>query len=251
MLSVFSAWSPRPAAPALLPGEIHVWHVTIDLPPARLGPLYTLLQSDEQQRAARFRFALHRDRFIARRGLLRLLLASYLALPASALRFAHGPQGKPYLTGDHGTPELSFSLSHADSIALVAVTHAGAVGVDVEVTRSEVDILSLASRFFAPAEIAAIRALPVVRQTAACYACWTRKEAYTKALGTGLSLPLDSFAVTVEPEQAALLWDERDATAPRQWRLYAPLSGPEIYAAVAVGRPNTALTCYRWQPDQI
>jgi 4'-phosphopantetheinyl transferase len=231
----------------LLPGEIHIWQIDLDLPESDLGALSATLQPEERQRAARFRFAVHRNRFIARRGQLRQILGSYLGEAAPALRFEQGPHGKPHVLRSLPGDDLHFNLSDAGPLALIAVTHAASVGIDVEIAHPDLDIQSLAERFFAPREVSAIQALPTSRRPDAFYACWTRKEAYSKALGVGLSLPLDSFAVSVELERPALLWDAQDPEAPRRWRLYAPATGPEVYAALAVARHDAFWTGYRWQ----
>ncbi|MFM8322791.1 MAG: 4'-phosphopantetheinyl transferase family protein, partial [Chloroflexota bacterium] len=180
------AWSAPPAAPLLSPGQVHLWLLPVDPPqpgslqalddPAWLG----LLDPGERSRAGRFRFARDRARFIARRALLRRILALYTGVPPTALAYAVNPFGKPHLP-DH--PALCFNTSHSAGLALVALARQVELGVDIEHARPDFDPLPLAERFFSPAERAALAALPSSRRQQAFYLCWSRKEAYIKAAG--------------------------------------------------------------------
>ena len=165
--------------------EIHLWLAELDRPPKPLAELPATLAMDERERAARFRFPEHRDRFIAGRGLLRELLGVYLNRPAAALRFEQGAHGKPALAGMDAETGLHFNLSHSGGRALYAVAHRE-VGVDLERLDRTVSYASLAERICTPREWAVFQALPTEQLPSAFFACWTRKEAIAKALGGGL-----------------------------------------------------------------
>ena len=220
------------------PDDVHVWHGTLTQPPAAVADAASLLCDDERARAARFRFERDRLRYIAGRAQLRLLLARYLRQPAASLTLAYGAFDKPFLPD----APLHFNVSHSAHTLLIAVTRAGEVGVDVEMLGQDLSRERIAERFFSPREVAVLRALPAERQAVAFLTCWTRKEAFIKARGDGLSLALDSFDVTLAPGQPAAL--ERTAWSqdePRKWCL-TDLSDIDAgyVAAVAVNSTRAA-----------
>jgi 4'-phosphopantetheinyl transferase len=233
----------------LAPGEVHVWRAALNLPTEQVGALWPLLSSDERERASRFRFQRHRDEFVVARGLLRTILARYLRTEAGQLHFTYGPQGKPALTPDTGGANLRFNLSHSHELALYALTVGREVGVDLEYMRADFASLDTAARFFSPREVAQLIALPAGQQTAAFFNCWTRKEAYIKARGEGLSLPLDQFDVSLAPGEPArllgVLNDEREAA---RWTIGELRPGPGYAAALAVEGPCARLRLWQWPP---
>lgn len=183
-----------------------MWRVGLD---AGADALAAHLADDEHARAARFRFDRDRRRYVVARGRLREILGRYLDVPPERVSFQYGPQGKPELCPEtedaapgHG---LTFNLSHAGEHALVVVARGRRVGVDLEPVRALPDADIIAERFFSASEVAAYRALPEAARPAAFFACWTRKEAFVKALGDGLTHPLDTFDVSVAPEAAVPL----------------------------------------------
>lgn len=189
-----------------------------------------MLDADEQARADRFRFAEHRRRFIVAHAAVRRILARRLGVAPGELQFATNSHGKPFLTSHDGPV---FSLSHSHELALCAVSAAGELGVDVE-WRRELPHADLARRFFAPDETTALEALAVDDQRAGFFACWTRKEAYIKAKGLGLSLPLHSFAVTVHPRQApVLLSSQHEPSDAGHYRFWEVPVAPGYCAALA------------------
>ena len=211
--------------------------------------LSRLLSEEERGRAARFVFAEHRTHFIVARGVLRQLLGSYLETPPEALRFAYGMHGKPELAGQHAQSGLRFNLSHSHRLALYAVTRGREVGIDVEHPRPGVDVERLARRFFAPQEIEGLLGMPPGRRWEGFYNCWTRKEAYLKARGEGITVALDSFAVSLRPgEPAALLRCAADSSEVARWRLQALLPGEEYVAALCAAGNDWRLRCWQW-PD--
>jgi 4'-phosphopantetheinyl transferase len=230
-------WTAAPPAPSLEPGWAHVFRLTLDLPAQRMQALHGLLSADEQERAARYHFDIDRRRFTAARGQIREILAAYLSMPAQDLAFFYNPQGKPSLPGGR----LCFNLSHTLGIGLLAVTQAQETGIDVEGVNRKVDSPGIASRFFAPAETNALFALPEADRARAFFDCWTRKEAYIKARGLGLSIPLDSFEVGLEPGKPPTL------RAPDEgWSIYALDPGSGFTAALVVQGSLKGIRCWDW-----
>ena len=236
----------RPAGPpALGATDVHVWRVRLDAPDD--GPaLLAVLADDERERLARFVFPRLGERYVTARGRLRLLLARYLGVDAAVLRFVYGPRGKPALAeGAHA--DLRFNLSHSGDLALVAVTRGREVGVDVEADRPDFATEATARRFFSAAEVEAFLALPPASRHEAFFRCWTRKEAYIKALGDGLALPLDSFDVAIgEAATEILLATRPDPAEARRWRLAALAPGAGYAGAVAVEGQGWRLQCWDW-----
>jgi 4'-phosphopantetheinyl transferase len=242
-----SGWSRPPAGLTLGDDEVHVWRARVDLEPAQLARLREFLTPDELNRAARFHFSRDRERFIAGRGVLRALLGRYLNVPPDAHRFRYNPYGKPELASEQGAVPLCFNISHARGLALLAVARNRAVGVDLEYVRAEMAVMDIADRFFSAREVTTLRALPVEQWPAAFFACWTRKEAHIKAHGEGLSLPLDSFDVSLTPgEPASLLCVDGDVERARDWSLCELTPGEGYTGALAVQGRNWRLRCWQW-----
>jgi 4'-phosphopantetheinyl transferase len=181
-------------------GEVHVWRASLERSPQTVARMRGLLAADERQRADRYRFERDRSRYTVGRALLRELLGRYLATAPERLRFEYGEFDKPVLSSGPW-----FNLSHSGSVALYAFSAEGEVGVDVELEDAGFSSERIAERFFSPSEVRALRALPAEAQPRAFLACWTRKEAFIKARGDGLSLALDSFDVTLSPDAPAAL----------------------------------------------
>ncbi len=242
-----NSWPTPPPSPTLGPNEVHVWRATLDLPVALLRQLATTLAPDEEARAQRYHFAQHRDRFIAARGILRSILARYLHMASDQVRFAYDRHGKPRLQ-DTTSIVLNFNLSHAEGLALYAITSITHVGIDLEVVRPALATSEIAAHFFSPTEVRALAALPNAARTEAFFACWTRKEAYCKALGEGLSLALDRFTVSVDLQLPALLAVEGSPEEPAYWALRTLDAGPGYQATLAVRSTQPVLCCWQWQP---
>jgi 4'-phosphopantetheinyl transferase len=211
---------------------VEIWCVLLDAPKSVFRHLWTTLSPDECERAGRFATAALAARFVAARGALRVLLAARLGRSPASIAFEYGPAGKPAVAGR----PVAFNLSHSGGLAAIAISDAAdlLLGIDVEELRAVPDLHDIARRFFAPAEYAALAAVEAPLQTEAFLNCWTRKEAYLKALGDGLRAPLDRFEVTLHPGlPPALRRIDGDAAAAGAWRLhhFAP---PEHVGAVAV-----------------
>ncbi len=179
--------------------EIHVWHAELDREPKLISQLEAILSPDEKARADRFHFANDRNRFIVARGLLRELLGTYLHQPPATLEFSYGKHGKPALAGAHASSGLSFNLSHSSALAVYAFAGKRNLGVDVEHIQRENAGEDIARRYFSAREVNDLRTLPPEARVEGFFHCWTRKEAYLKATGMGLQIPLDSFAVSLLP----------------------------------------------------
>jgi 4'-phosphopantetheinyl transferase len=222
--------------------EVHVWRIPLDSPPSETQVLSELLSGDEKDRAARFVFPQHRDRFIVGRARLRSLLGRYLGKNPASLCFRYGVAGKPELA----KPELHFNMSHSDGIALVALGGPGRLGIDVERIRPRTNP-ALFRNVFAPAEHAALDALPVELRERAFFACWTRKEAYIKGRGDGLSFGLDRFEVSVSPHSPAkLLRVQDDPEEVSRWELHSLPIAPDYAAALAVEGHGWKLHSFEW-----
>lgn len=234
-----------PAATDLGNGTIHVWRGSLDQGQDVLRRLGSLLSDDERERADRFRFAGDRARFVVGRGLLRLLLGRYVGVDGAQVRFHYGQQRKPALVGDGPY----FNLAHSGATALYAFSASTELGVDVELRRADLDGDQIAERFFSPGEVKALRALPAEEQPQAFLTCWTRKEAFLKARGDGLILPLDSFDVTLAPgEPAAVVRTGWCAAESSRWQL-ADLSDIEHGYIAAVAAPTTGWNCVHHEID--
>ncbi len=225
-------------------GEVHVWRIELDCATKAVAALRATLSSEEEQRATRFRSIELRDRWTVAHGALRCILATYARCEPDVLEFCEGPQGKPALASP--VEDFPFNLTHTGSLALVAIAGSGRVGIDAESVRSESDVEGLSRRFFAPAETAEILALTPDARLSAFFTCWTRKEAFVKALGGGLSIPLDHFQVSVRGDESArLLWVDGEKS--ERWSLL-DISEPGVAAALVVEGPTPVLQRMNFVP---
>ena len=246
-ISAPSAWRSPPEALHLGGAEVHVWQAGLDRPPAQVHTLLHTLSTDERARAERFHFRRDREHFIVARGLLRAILGRYLNREPGRLQFRYSPYGKPALAQDSGGTGLCFNVSHSHGLALYAVTRGREVGVDVEHIRPTPHLEQIAERFFSHREVSALLSLPQDLRAVAFFLCWTRKEAYIKAKGEGLSLPLDRFDVSLIPgEPAALLGTRGDPREAYRWSLRELTPAPGYAAALAVEGHGWRLACWRW-----
>jgi 4'-phosphopantetheinyl transferase len=240
-----SGFPPRSPAPGLElpPGEIHVWSIRLDPAPERVEALGRSLSPDERERAARFRFDKHRRQYVVGRGALRTLLAFYTGTTPELIRFDYGPRGKPFLAvGAVGAASqnpggLFFNLSNSDEMALAGFLQGREIGVDLEFRKPMPDCEQISERFFSASERDVLRALPAHLKEEAFFNCWTRKEAYLKAVGEGLAAPLDSFDVTLAPgDEPRMLSLKGDAAAGARWFFRHLLPADQYVGAVAVER---------------
>lgn len=236
-------WRRAASRPVCSGREVHLWRARLDPTPQRLRQLRETLTEEERGRAQRFHFPQDRIRFVARRGILRAILGSYLDIPPGRVPLVTGAHGKPELAPGAGA--LHFSVSHSGGLALCAVTRDRPVGVDLERLRPVPEAEEIAQRFFSDREKADFRTLRPGAKRKGFFRCWTRKEAYLKAIGLGLCFPLEDFDVTLAPEDPPRL--SRVKGKPREtsrWALQeiVPLRG--YLASLAVlgrGRPLLCL----------
>lgn len=239
-------WVPAPRDVRLSGDEIHVWRASTERDASAVERLWATLSPDERQRAQRFHFERDRLRFVVARGVLRDILGRYLGRPPALIRFAYNEYGKPTLAEDEGG--LRFNVSHSRDAALYACTRGREVGVDIESLRDDFASLEIAERFFSKAEMSALSSLPADLLTQAFFNCWTRKEAYIKALGEGLSHPLDCFAVSLLPhEPARLISTDKDPSEAARWAIVDLNPFPGYAAAIAVRLNSPELHCWEWQ----
>ncbi len=250
MISVASLWHLPPDTLKLGDDEVHVWRAALDLKPAHLEKLQQTLTPSERERAKRFFFQIGRERFVAARGLLRTILAYYLDMEPDQLRFSYNPYGKPDLAPEFDGHGLRFNMSHSHEVTLIAITRGREIGLDIELIRPDLAYEQIARRFFSPGEVATLLALPPNLRQEAFFVCWTRKEAYIKARGEGLSYPLDQFEVSLVPgEPAALLMTQGFPREASRWSIYDLDPGPGYAAALAI--EGHGLACNQWQWSEV
>ncbi|MFN2385464.1 MAG: 4'-phosphopantetheinyl transferase superfamily protein [Thermoanaerobaculia bacterium] len=246
-----SDWKSPPAEVLASPADVDVWRIDLERAAGSIPGMDATLAEAERDRAGRFVFDGDRERFLAAHGVLREILARYLRRDPAGILFRTTGYGKPSLeAGSAPDPDdLRFNLSHSGDRALCAVTREREIGVDIEKIRNDFSVYELAERFFSPAEVAALRALPENSLREGFFTCWTRKEAFIKARGEGLSIPLDSFDVTVGPGSPARLLAVRGAQEAARWTIRELPAGSGYVAAVAVeGEDDFRVRCFDWSP---
>jgi 4'-phosphopantetheinyl transferase len=246
------AWLPPPAGLALGPDEVHVWRLPLAQPPEQIAILARTLHPDERDRAARFHFDRDRITFTAARGALRTLTGAYTAAPPGGLVFGYQAKGKPYLAAPPG--DIRFNVSHSGAFALLAFTRNREVGVDVERRRPMQDLLSLADVSFSRQEYATFCSLPAHDQTDAFFSCWSRKEAFIKATGEGIS-QLRDFDVSLRPgEPARLLRVKGVLPMQHRWSMHELPAIPDHAAALVVEARDIGhsirIDCWDWPPHR-
>jgi 4'-phosphopantetheinyl transferase len=240
-MSEVVTWSEPPESLSLATGDVHVWRVELNQPERLLEKFRETLEEHELDRASRFHFEKHRRHFTAGRGVLRQLLSQYLGTKPEQLRLSYGAYGKPALNGEHKDSRLRFNMSHSHEVALFAFAEDRELGVDVEHIRTDFASEEVARRFFSRREVETFNALPRHDQVAAFFKCWTRKEAFIKVIGKGLSQPLDKFDVTLG-QPAALLWVSGDDAS--RWSLYDLEVGGDYAGALAVEGQVSRIRCW-------
>jgi 4'-phosphopantetheinyl transferase len=244
--SLSHSWVGTSIPPGLEKQVGHVWLSALDAPQVVFEEYSSYLSADEKERAARFRFEEHRKHYAVSRGLLRKLLAGYLNTEPGSFTFSYNRYGKPLL--DRIWPELSFNVSHSYGWALFGFGVGVELGVDIEKERPDFATMEIAERFFAPDEVEVLRCLPVAERASAFFHCWTRKEAFIKAHGMGLSMGLNKFAVAFAPEAPpALLRFELEPDATSQWSI-VDLPVPQGYKG-ALAMKASPITVRRMQPS--
>ncbi|MGD9488068.1 MAG: 4'-phosphopantetheinyl transferase superfamily protein [Calditrichaceae bacterium] len=229
----FTTWKNYCEQTLIVDGDVQVWRVRLNIQIKVIEMLENLLSPDELDRANRFMFQKDRIHYIACRGQLRILLAQSTGMSPGKLQFGYNLYGKPYLVSPVSGPY--FNVSHSNNLALIAISGDSQIGVDIEFMRLNTEPLQIARNFFSQHEYRQLINLPQNQQKEAFYNCWTRKEAYIKACGKGLSIPLNEFDVTLKPgEPAKIIECRHDPSSVCDWQLDS-LTVPHGYiAALAV-----------------
>jgi 4'-phosphopantetheinyl transferase len=215
--------------------EVHLWIIRLQASDDNFAQSLAWLSPEEIARADRFHFPRHRKAFVLGRAAMRGLLARYLETDAADIGFVYGPQGKPALapTLKNNASALRFNASNSGDLAAFAFTAGCEIGVDIEQHRALNEFQNIARRFFSPEEAAELLELPEGDKTDAFFHCWTRKEAYIKAMGGGLSIPLDSFRVTLRPGVSAQMVSlDGSEDAARGWTLHSFDPAPGFAGAI-------------------
>jgi 4'-phosphopantetheinyl transferase len=232
----------------LTENQVDIWSIHLCGEEWEMQQCRRLLSPDEVQRADRFYFEKHRRRFTRARAAMRQILSGYSRVPPEELTFSYGQQGKPQLAGKLESCGVRFNLSHTEEMALLAVTQNQDAGIDIESVNSEFATEEIAERFFSAGEVLRLNALPVAEKADAFFACWTRKEAYIKAVGGGLSVPLDSFEVAFGPGVApALLLVKGEPNEMCRWSMYEVKVTQGYRAALVVEGRGHVLRHLQWE----
>lgn len=223
---------------------IHFWYCDFNQNRAKLESYYALLSEDERTRSGRFKFDRDKECYIISRGILRLLLAAYLKQQPQDLNFDYTPFGKPFLSHDNS---IKFNISHSANMAVFAFVRNVEIGIDIERIKDDFDPLELAQGFFSKKEIQALEKQSKEDLPGAFFRCWTRKESFIKAEGSGLSFPLDQFAVSLDSDQEAELLDTQwDSKEKDHWQLFSFIPAQAYIAAVAIRSRTQAFYHYNW-----
>jgi len=248
MLSM--TFSPPPLNLMLTTDDIHIWYATLDVPLSQFEILSNTLSTDEFLRAERFHFEKDRKHFVVGRGILRSILGSYLGIKPGRMKFCYGENGKPALLDQTCRGMIRFNLSHSNGMTLYAFAIGREIGIDIEKVRDISEMEQIAESHFSVREYNVLCTLSESKIKEAFYNCWTRKEAFIKAIGDGLTMPLDSFDVSVvSGEPAKLLSIQGDQTKADHWSLQALTPSPGFIGALAVEGEYRHLACWQWNAE--
>lgn len=226
--------------------KVDTWIFDLDLPKDSLDCRAVWLSAEERQRASRFRFDIHRDRYIAGRAVLRELLSSILDCEPGELTFVYGPAGKPFLAAPWALSNLQFNLSHSSNFGAVAVAFGSAVGIDIEETHLPDDASELVNRFFCKNEARAFASLPKEKRPTAFFNLWTRKEALLKATGEGIAHCLNQVEVSfMDGEDARLKKTTPGLGDLADWTLKEIPAPAGFAASVAIKNPRVRVHCHQ------
>jgi 4'-phosphopantetheinyl transferase len=240
-----NVWRLPPKEPLITDKTVHVYRIALDLPEGDIQEMLKFLSADEVTRANRFVYPTYRDHFIAGRAQLRFILSRYTRQDPAKIILDYNEYGKPFLTSSPGV--VQFNLSHSHNLGLLAITANKRVGVDIERVRTDIDYAQIAKQFFSAGEVARLLDLPGELQLEAFYACWTRKEAFIKARGKGLTIPLDQFEVSFDPHTSPrLIHTGSDMVNKNEWSLYELRPGTGYIATLAVQDQDWSIQCWQW-----
>lgn len=237
-------WTPFSYKPLILkPNEVHIWAINKKEHINKLPLYWDILNTSEKEKAAKFRFESDHNCAVISRGILKNILGNYLNKTPKNIEFKLGEYGKPTLKE---TSDIEFNISHSKDSIVMAFTQKNKIGIDVEYTKKDIEVKKIASHFFAEEEVTSLLALKESYHKQAFYNCWTRKEAFIKALGCGLSFPLDKFVVSLDCSKEAQLiatkWDKKEK---EKWFLKAFEPDKDYIGAVSVKGKVTNMEFWR------
>jgi 4'-phosphopantetheinyl transferase len=235
---------------ALGPRDIHIWYADLDQAACSAHPFANLLSKDEQLRASKFHFDTDKNRYIAAHGILRKILGRYLNANPSDIRFDVGDFEKPRLRHPWSSSGLRFNMSHSRGCGMFAVARNRDIGIDIEFFREVMEMEDIAQSTFNPEEHLALLRIPRGNRQTAFFSCWTRKEAFVKAIGQGLSYPLNLFQVSVTPNpgECDLLLGHNTGD---DWSIWDIPAGPEAAAALAASGDCPLISYKRWTTPSV
>ena len=242
-------WQNSPDQPLLANNRVHVWRANLDLPTTEIERLAAFLSTDEIARANKFHFLEHKRRFIVARGILRQLLGNYLQISPNKIEFEYSDRGKPRLAASMGNSYIQFNVSHSLEYALYGFTNSYLIGVDLEFLREMRDATELAKRFFTNQEFQLIANLTHEEQQKAFFQLWTAKEAYLKAIGTGLSNSLTDIEITFSrAKEPKLLSVGKNIATVGNWSIYHFIPAANYVAAIIVNTqiPKRQINFWNW-----
>jgi 4'-phosphopantetheinyl transferase len=240
-------WSRAITKELIYSNEVHVWRVGLDITSLQREILLGMLSADEVERAGRFHFERDQKRFIAARGMLRQLLGRYLGKPPQELRFEYTANGKPVLATNAGCDTLHFNLSHSGPLAVYAFTRSRNIGIDIERLRDDIAVGQIAQRFFSQYEISSLERIHINKRSELFFQYWTRKEAFIKAMGKGISFPMEEFDVSLISGRVlspiALPGDKGESS---RWHIQDLFPGNGYAAAIAAEGGDCDLSCWHF-----
>ena len=251
-MTTTTTWQTPRRSLVLEKNRVHIWRANLDLPPAKIANLSNLLSTDEVNRANKFRFVKHKQRFIAARGILRELLGNYLDIDPKSLVFQYSDRGKPLLTNSSEADILQFNISHSHNYGLYGFAIDDLIGVDIEHLREMPDAVKIAKRFFAPVEYEFIASLDSEQQQQVFFRLWTAKEAYLKAVGTGLTGSLAGVTIALDRfYNIDLMTVEGNNLLADSWSIYSCIPTTDYVAAIAVERQISEgqIDFWHWNQD--
>jgi len=243
--SGLDSWATQSKSVELRHSEVHVWRAYLDHEPTVIRRFEATLEPEEKARANRLVFQKDRNSFILSRGVLRELLGRYVDRPPEQLKFDYNWHGKPSLCAELIEQRVQFNISHSHGLALFAFALGRRLGVDVELVRPYFAGEKIAELYFSPREVTELRALPPSLQAEGFFLCWTRKEAYVKARGEGLHIPLESFHVSLTPGQPERLQSDDS----RQWSLRSLRVDPRYVGALVGENADFRVRYLDWKPE--
>ena len=224
-------WLSPPDQLKLTSNDVHLWRMNLDLSLREVNQRFHILDETEKNKANRFKFEHHKNRFIVARSTLKFILSRYLNIAPEQIKLTYNPYGKPKLLDEINEQNLAFNLSHSQDLAIYGVTCDRLIGVDVEHLRPMPDAEQLVQRFFHPEEAKQLQSLAIIEKHKAFFQLWTAKEAYLKAIGQGISGGLEQVKISLDPPLKYLTLPSNDQTP---WNLLSFIPHPNYLAAIAV-----------------